>query len=133
MARPYLWIAVIGAFVSFLTGAGVGMNDLSNAFGTTYGAKVLTLSQIVILASVCEFVGAVSLGGAVTSTISGGTPSPPTSKTTLTSSCTVCYAPVVPLSAGLRWQPGCRFRCPPRTASLEVSLALLWFTAVLAQ
>jgi solute carrier family 20 (sodium-dependent phosphate transporter) len=74
--HPYLWIVVIGAFVSFLTGAGVGMNDLSNAFGTTYGAKVLTLSQIVILASICEFAGAVSLGGAVTSTISGGIANP---------------------------------------------------------
>ncbi|AYU78284.1 phosphate-repressible phosphate permease [Leishmania donovani] len=76
MVQPFLWIAVVGAFVSFLTGAGVGMNDLSNAFGTTYGAKVLTLSQIVLLASVCEFVGAVSLGGAVTATISGGIAKP---------------------------------------------------------
>lgn len=72
MAHPYLWIAIVGGFVAFLTGAGVGMNDLSNAFGTTYGAKILTLLQIVILASVCEFVGAVALGGSVTSTISGG-------------------------------------------------------------
>lgn len=72
MVHPYLWIAIIGGFVAFLTGAGVGMNDLSNAFGTTYGAKVLTLLQICILASICEFAGAVSLGGAVTSTISGG-------------------------------------------------------------
>ncbi|AIN97919.1 phosphate-repressible phosphate permease-like protein [Leishmania panamensis] len=76
MARPFFWIVVVGAFVSFLTGAGVGMNDLSNAFGTTYGAKVLTLSQIVLLASVCEFVGAVSLGSAVTATISGGIAKP---------------------------------------------------------
>ncbi|KPA75428.1 phosphate-repressible phosphate permease [Leptomonas pyrrhocoris] len=73
---PYIWIVIVGAFVSFLTGAGVGMNDLSNAFGTTYGAKVLTLTQIVILASICEFAGAVSLGGAVTATISGGIANP---------------------------------------------------------
>lgn len=74
--NPYLWIVVVGAFVSFLTGCGVGMNDLANAFGTTYGAKILTMTQIVILASICEFAGAVSLGGAVTSTISGGIADP---------------------------------------------------------
>ncbi|KAK7199060.1 phosphate-Repressible Phosphate Permease-like protein [Novymonas esmeraldas] len=74
--QPFVWIVIVGAFVSFLTGAGVGMNDLSNAFGTTYGAKVLTLTQIVLLASVCEFAGAVSLGGAVTATISGGIANP---------------------------------------------------------
>lgn len=72
MANPFLWVTIVGGIVAFLTGAGVGMNDLSNAFGTTYGAKVLTLFQIVILASICEFAGAVSLGGSVTSTISGG-------------------------------------------------------------
>ncbi|KPA81924.1 phosphate-Repressible Phosphate Permease-like protein [Leptomonas pyrrhocoris] len=74
--NPYLWIVVVGAFVSFLTGAGVGMNDLANAFGTTYGARILTFSQIVILASICEFAGSVSLGGEVTSTISGGIANP---------------------------------------------------------
>lgn len=72
MAHPYVWIVIAGGYVSFLTGAGVGMNDLSNAFGTTYGAKILTLLQIVILASICEFSGAVLLGGSVTSTISSG-------------------------------------------------------------
>ncbi|KAG5484928.1 hypothetical protein LSCM1_07003 [Leishmania martiniquensis] len=75
-ANPYLWIVIVGSFVSFLTGAGVGMNDLANAFGTTYGARILTLTQIVLVASVCEFAGAVTLGGAVTSTISSGIADP---------------------------------------------------------
>lgn len=74
--NPYLWIVIVGGFVSFLTGAGVGMNDLANAFGTTYGARILTLTQIVIVASVCEFGGAVALGGEVTSTISSGVADP---------------------------------------------------------
>lgn len=76
MSQPYLWIVVVGGFVAFLTGAGVGMNDLSNAFGTTYGAKILTLLQIVILASICEFSGSILLGGSVTSTISSGIADP---------------------------------------------------------
>ncbi|CAD2220795.1 Phosphate transporter family, putative [Angomonas deanei] len=72
MIQPYLWIVIVGGIVAFLVGAGVGMNDLANAFGTTYGAKILNLWQICILASICEFGGSISLGGAVTSTISGG-------------------------------------------------------------
>ncbi|RNF01536.1 solute carrier family 20 (sodium-dependent phosphate transporter), partial [Trypanosoma rangeli] len=72
MTNQYLWIAIVGGIVAFLTGCGVGMNDLANAFGTTYGSRVLTLKQIIVLASVCELAGAVSLGGEVTSTISGG-------------------------------------------------------------
>lgn len=52
------------------------MNDLANAFGTTYGARVLTLKQIVVLAAICEFAGAVSLGAEVTATISGGIADP---------------------------------------------------------
>lgn len=74
--HPYLWVVIVGSFVSFLTGAGVGMNDLANAFGTTYGAKILTMTQIIILASICEFAGSVSLGGEVTSTIAGGIADP---------------------------------------------------------
>ncbi|KAH9579101.1 Phosphate transporter [Trypanosoma melophagium] len=72
MVNPYLWITVVGGILAFLTGCGVGMNDLANAFGTTYGSRILTLPQIVVLAAVCEFAGAVSLGAAVTSTISEG-------------------------------------------------------------
>jgi solute carrier family 20 (sodium-dependent phosphate transporter) len=45
-------------------------------FGANYSAKVLTMTQIVILASICEFAGAVSLGNSVTSTISGGIANP---------------------------------------------------------
>nr|CCC89257.1 putative phosphate-repressible phosphate permease [Trypanosoma congolense IL3000] len=80
MASPFLWITVVGGILSFLTGCGVGMNDLANSFGTTYGSRVLKLWQIVILASICEFVGAIALGSEVTSTISNGIADPKTFK-----------------------------------------------------
>ena len=57
----YTWILVAGAINSFIDACGIGANDLANSFGTTFGSKVLTLTQIVGLASVFEFSGAMLL------------------------------------------------------------------------
>ena len=67
----YTWIFVCGILNSFLDACGIGSNDLANSFGTTYGSKVLSVRQIVILAAICEFAGAMLLGSSVTSTLAG--------------------------------------------------------------
>jgi sodium-dependent phosphate transporter len=67
----YTWIFAVGILNSFLDACGIGSNDLANSFGTTYGSKVLTVRQIVILAAICEFAGAMLLGSSVTSTLAG--------------------------------------------------------------
>jgi sodium-dependent phosphate transporter len=67
----YTWIFVAGILNSFLDACGIGSNDLANSFGTTYGSKVLNVRQIVILAAICEFAGAMLLGSSVTSTLAG--------------------------------------------------------------
>jgi sodium-dependent phosphate transporter len=67
----YTWILVAGALNSFLDACGIGSNDLANSFGTTYGSKVLTVPQIIILASIFEFLGAMVLGSPVTNTLAG--------------------------------------------------------------
>lgn len=67
----YTWIVVCGGIAAGAMAWGIGANDLANAFGTTYGAGVLTQKQIAILASVCEFGGAFALGSQVTKTIAG--------------------------------------------------------------
>ncbi|GET85554.1 phosphate-repressible phosphate permease-like protein [Leishmania tarentolae] len=72
MIHPYLWIVVVGGFVGFLVACGNGANDLANAFGTSYGSRVLTMLQIVVIAAVCEFSGAVGLGSKVATTMSSG-------------------------------------------------------------
>ena len=67
----YLWILVTGALNSFIDACGIGANDLANSFGTTYGSKVLSVAQIVGLASIFEFTGAMVLGSPVTNTLAG--------------------------------------------------------------
>lgn len=67
----YTWILVAGAINSFIDACGIGSNDLANSFGTTYGSKVLTVAQIIGLASVFEFTGSLVLGSPVTNTLAG--------------------------------------------------------------
>lgn len=45
---------------------------MANSFGTTLGSKALSLGSVVILAAICEFLGAILLGAGVTSTIKSG-------------------------------------------------------------
>lgn len=67
----YTWILVAGALNSFLDACGIGSNDLANSFGTVYGSKVLSVRQIILLAAICEFTGAMLLGSSVTNTLAG--------------------------------------------------------------
>lgn len=57
-----LWIIVIGFILAFTLAFGVGANDVANVFGTSVGAKVLTLRQACMIATVAEVLGAVLIG-----------------------------------------------------------------------
>jgi len=57
-----IWMIVVGFIIAFILAFGIGANDVANSFGTSVGAKVLTLRQAFVLACVFETLGAVLLG-----------------------------------------------------------------------
>ncbi|MCR6576447.1 inorganic phosphate transporter [Campylobacter insulaenigrae] len=60
--------SVFGIFMAF----NIGGNDVANSFGTSVGAKTVTIKQALIIAAVFELSGAIFAGGSVTNTIRSG-------------------------------------------------------------
>lgn len=67
-----LWIVIVGFIVAFVLAFGIGANDVANSFGTSVGAKVLTLRQACIIATIFELSGAVLIGARVSDTVRKG-------------------------------------------------------------
>lgn len=97
----YLWLVVCGALAAFGFGWGTGANDVANAFGTSVGAKTITLRQAVIIAAIFEFGGAMLLGRVVTNTIAGGIADPAVFARQPE---VYAYGMVIALAAGFIWQ-----------------------------
>ena len=64
----FVLACVFGLFMAW----GIGANDVSNAMGTSVGARALTMRQAICIAMVFEFAGAYLAGGEVTETIRSG-------------------------------------------------------------
>ena len=63
-----LLVVIAGLYMAW----NIGANDVANAMATSYGSRALTLKQIVIIAGLLEFLGAVLFGQRVTHTIAKG-------------------------------------------------------------
>jgi phosphate/sulfate permease len=64
-------IYMAAGFIAFAMAWAIGAQDVSNALGTSVGAKAVTVRQAIYIAGVCEFVGSLA-GGEVAGMISGG-------------------------------------------------------------
>lgn len=57
--------SVFGIFMAF----NIGGNDVANSFGTSVGARTITIKQALVIAAIFELSGAIFAGGEVTNTI----------------------------------------------------------------
>ena len=51
-------IEILVVLLSFLMSFSIGANDAANALATSYGSNALTLTKLVILGAIFEFIGA---------------------------------------------------------------------------
>ena len=65
-------LVIIAVVVGLYMAWNIGANDVANSMADAVGSRALTIVAAVVLAGICEFAGAVLVGGHVTDTIRKG-------------------------------------------------------------
>lgn len=68
----YSYLFAFAMIAAFVDAYGIGANDVANSWATSVSSRSVTYRQAMILAGICEFLGAVLAGARVTKTIKGG-------------------------------------------------------------
>jgi len=63
------YASIVGAAIMAFA---IGGNGAASSMASAYGAKALTMRQVIFVAGIANFVGAILLGGAVTATVAEG-------------------------------------------------------------
>lgn len=63
------YVFAIAMLFAFLDAWNIGANDVANSFATSVSSRALTYPQAMLLAAICEFLGAVLAGSRVSDTI----------------------------------------------------------------
>jgi len=72
MWEEFVWIMVGSGILAFGAAFGIGANDVANSFSSSIGSNAITINQATVIASICEFTGALVMGSTVAKTIRKG-------------------------------------------------------------
>lgn len=68
----HYWVLALTIIFGLFMAFNIGGNDVANSFGTSVGAKTLTMKQALVIAAIFEVGGAILAGGEVTETVRNG-------------------------------------------------------------
>lgn len=118
-----LVVLAAGFYLSF----NIGANDVANTMGTSVGSRALTIKKAIIIAAICEFLGALLIGDEVSKTIKQGFVSP---DIFANDPIGFAYGMTAAILATSFWLQFCTFRGLPVSTTHSIVGAVLGFAIV---
>lgn len=115
-----LVVLAAGFYLAF----NIGANDVANTMGTSVGSRALTIKKAIIIAAICEFLGALLIGDEVSKTIKQGFVSP---EIFANDPIGFAYGMTAAILATSFWLQFCTFRGLPVSTTHSIVGAVLGF------